>query len=100
MFTLYNIKMILSFKHKGLKLLFEKNDPKKLPAEDIERIENILAVLNRASKLESMNLSSFHLHPLKGNRKGFWAVTVRGNWRVIFKFKEGHTHDVDLIDYH
>jgi len=92
--------MIESFKHKGLKLLFEKEDPKKLPAQDIDRIENILAFLNRAHKPENMDLNSFRLHPLKGNRKGFWSVTVRTNWRIIFRFKDGDAYDVDLIDYH
>ncbi|MGR3317376.1 MAG: type II toxin-antitoxin system RelE/ParE family toxin [Candidatus Anammoxibacter sp.] len=92
--------MIQSFKHKGLKLLFEKNDPKKLSARDIERLENILAFLNRAARPENMGLNSFRLHPLKGNRKGFWSVTVRSNWRVVFRFKDGDAYDVDLIDYH
>ncbi len=42
----------------------------------------------------------FGCHPLKGQMKGFWAVTVRANWRVIFRFAEGHAEDVDYVDYH
>jgi len=66
----------------------------------IEKIENILAVLNRARVPSDTNLPGFRLHPLKGRLKGFWSVTVRANWRVIFRFCDGHVCDVDLIDYH
>ena len=47
-----------------------------------------------------MNLPGFGLHPLKGDLKGIWSVTVRANWRVIFRFKDGNARDVDLTDYH
>jgi proteic killer suppression protein len=47
-----------------------------------------------------MNVFSFRLHPLKGRLKGYWAVTVRANWRIVFRFANGHDHDVDLVDYH
>jgi len=67
----------------------------------IEKIENILAVLmSRARVPSDTNLPGFRLHPLKGRLKGFWSVTVRANWRVIFRFRDGHVCDVDLIDYH
>ena len=92
--------MIQSFRHKGLKRLFENSETKGIRSDHVEKIENILAVLNRARKSEDMNLPGFRLHPLKGDLKGFWSVTVRANWRVIFRFEEGHACDVDLIDYH
>ena len=47
-----------------------------------------------------MNLPGYRLHPLKGDLAGFWSVTVNGNWRVIFRFADGHATDVDLVDYH
>ena len=47
-----------------------------------------------------MNLPGFRLHPLKGDLKGLWAVTVRANWRIVFRMAGGHAADVDLIDYH
>ena len=50
--------------------------------------------------VEDMNLPGFRLHPLKGDLKGFYAVTVRANYRVIFRLEGGHVYDVDLIDYH
>lgn len=66
----------------------------------IEKLENILAVLSRARVPSDASLPGFRLHPLKGRLEGFWSVTVRANWRVIFRFREGHVWDVDLIDYH
>lgn len=92
--------MIQSFKHKGLKLLFEKDNHSKVSAQDVQKLENILAILQRASKPDDMALPGFHLHPLKGRRKGLWAVTVRANWRVVFKIKDGDAYEVDLTDYH
>jgi proteic killer suppression protein len=92
--------MIRNFRHRGLKRLFEKDDAARLPPEDVDRISRILARLNEAVDVQNMDLPGFHLHPLKGNHKGFWSVTVRGNWRVIFRFAEGQALDVDYIDYH
>jgi len=92
--------VIQRFRHKGLKRLFENGETKGIRADQLEKIENILFVLSRARKPEDMDLPGFHLHPLKGDRKGLWAVTVRANWRVTFRFEEGEACDVDLVDYH
>lgn len=92
--------MIESFRHKGLKQLFEKGEAKGIRPDHVEKVENILFVLSRARKPDDMNLPGFRLHRLKGNLKDFWSVTVRANWRVIFRFKEGDPYNVDLIDYH
>lgn len=92
--------MIERFRHKGLKRLFQQGDVKGISPELLEKLENILFVLNRARRPEDMNLPGFGLHRLKGDFKGFWSVTVRANRRVIFRFEEGDAHDVDLIDYH
>ena len=66
----------------------------------LAKVENILAVLNRASRPEDLDLPGFRLHPLKGERAGQWAVTVRANWRIVFRFDGANAADVDLIDYH
>jgi proteic killer suppression protein len=92
--------MIQSFRHKGLKLLFEKGDRRKLQSAYVGKIERILARLEEASEAENMDLPGFKLHPLKGDLAGFWSVTVSANWRVIFRFDDGHASDVNLIDYH
>ena len=92
--------MIENFKHKGLKRLFEDGEAKEIRADLREKVENILAVLNRATGPNDMDLPGFRLHLLKGDRKGIYGVTVRANWRVIFRFEEGHASDVELIDDH
>lgn len=92
--------MIESFRHKGLRLLFEDDDRSKVSAEHVNRLRVILSVLNEVAAIEDIDQPSFHLHALKGDRLGFWAVTVRANWRVVFRFIEGRVTDVDLVDYH
>jgi proteic killer suppression protein len=92
--------MIRSFRHKGLKLLFEKGDRRKVQSKHVDKIERILARLEEASEAAGMDLPGFRLHPLKGDLAGFWSVAVSGNWRVVFRFEGGHAGDVDLIDTH
>ena len=92
--------MIASFKHKGLKRFFEDDDRSKLPPELVDRIALILLALEDATSPDDMNRPSWRLHPLKGDRKGQWAVTVRANWRIVFGFDGGNAIDVDFVDYH
>lgn len=92
--------MILSFRHKGLKRFYEKGDRSRLPAEFVERIQDILTALDTADSLETIDRPSFRLHPLKGPRSGEWAVTVRANWRIVFRFEAPDVVDVNLEDYH
>ena len=92
--------MIDGFKHKGLKRLFEDDDRRKVSADMVEKLRLILHVLEEAKTLEDIDRPSFRLHQLKGDLRGFWAVAVRANWRIIFRFEDEKTFDVDLIDYH
>ncbi|MCP5368669.1 MAG: type II toxin-antitoxin system RelE/ParE family toxin [Hyphomicrobiales bacterium] len=92
--------MIRNFRHKGLKLLFEKGDRRKVSQDHADKIARVLARLDVASEVDHMDLPGFRLHALKGDLAGFWAVTVSGNWRLIFRFNGGHAEDVDLVDYH
>ena len=92
--------MIRGFHHKGLKLLFERDDRRKLPADHTDKIARVLARLEEASAAGDMDLPGFRLHRLKGDLAGFWSVTVSSNWRVIFRFEGGHASDVDLVDHH
>lgn len=92
--------MIRAIRHKGLKRLYEDNDPRGVLSEHTAKLRDILARLDAASAVSDMDLPGFRLHPLKGEWKGFWAVTVRANWRVIFRFAEDEALDVDYIDYH
>lgn len=85
---------------KGLKRLYDEDDPRGVIAEHVEKLRDILARLDAASDTADMDLSGFRLHPLKGELKGYIAVTVRANWRVVFRFSEGHAFDLDYVDYH
>ena len=87
--------MIQGFRHKRLQRLLEKSETKGIRPDHVEKVENILAALNSSSKPDDMDLPGFRLHRLKGDLKGFWAVTVRANWRVIFRFEDGDAWDVD-----
>ena len=92
--------MIRSFRHKGLKRLYENADRRRVSATLADKLERILARLDQASDASAMDLPGYRLHPLKGDLVGFWSVSVSGNWRVIFRIADGHVVDVDLIDYH
>jgi toxin HigB-1 len=92
--------VIESFRHKGLRRLFEDDNPKGVNPDHLRKMKQILAVLHAAQTIEALDLPTFGLHPLKGDLKGFWAVTVRANWRIIFRFADGRASDVDLVDYH
>jgi len=92
--------MIESFRHKGLRQLFEDDTAKGVNAEHVRKLRQIFGVLHAAETVDALRLPTFGLHPLKGELKGFWAVTVRANWRVIFRFQDGKASEVDLVDYH
>jgi toxin HigB-1 len=92
--------MIRSFRHRGLKRLYERGDRGQIRADMLVKVENILAKLDTSNIPEKMDLPGHRLHPLKGDLKGFWAVTVRANWRIIWRFEGEDAVDVDLIDYH
>lgn len=92
--------VIEGFKHKGLRMLFEEDDRRRVKADQIDRLRLILSALDQASDVQDMGQPTFRLHALKGNREGVWAVTVRANWRVTFRFKDGDACDMDLEDYH
>jgi proteic killer suppression protein len=80
--------------------MFELDDVRKVRADQVDRLRLILSVLDQANDVQDMNQPTFRLHRLKGNRKGVWAVTVRANWRMTFRFEDGEAHAVDLEDYH
>ena len=92
--------MIKKIKHKGLRLLYEDDDPRRLSPQLVARVRNRLARLDVATKPEDMSVEGFGLHPLKGPWAGFWAVQVSGNWRIVFRFEDGNPTDVNLTDYH
>jgi proteic killer suppression protein len=92
--------MIRGFRHKGLQQLFEEDNVKGVNPEHVRKIKQILALLDAANSLSGLDLQTYRLHPLKGDLKGFWSMTIRANWRIIFRFDDGNVSDVDLVDYH
>jgi proteic killer suppression protein len=92
--------MIVRFRHKGLERLFTSGDTSGVNAQHVRRLRQILLALNNAANPAAMNLPGLRLHPLRGDRRGQWAVSVSGNWRVIFEFDGQHVTNVDLVDYH
>ena len=92
--------MIESIQHKGLRLLFEDDNPSKLPPHLVERIREILSLLDVADTIEQLNLSGYRLHKLTGDLREFYSVRVSGNYRIIFRFDDGSVFDVDYLDYH
>jgi proteic killer suppression protein len=92
--------MIRSFRHRGLKALYDRRTARRVPPEHLEKLRDIPALLDRSRRPDDMNLPGLRLHPLKGDLKGHWAVWVSGNWRVTFRFEEGSVEDVDYVDYH
>lgn len=92
--------MIKSFRHKGLKALHTKGDAKGVKAEHVSRLLRLLASLEVATEPAGMDRPGNRLHPLKGKEKGFWAVSVSGNWRIIFCFDGSDVELVDYLDYH
>jgi proteic killer suppression protein len=92
--------MIRSFKHRGLKRLFERDDQSGIRSDLLGDVEDILGRLDQATTPQALNLPGYRLHPLKGELRGFWSVTLRANWRIIFRFEGEDALDVELIDYH
>ena len=92
--------MIISFQHKGLKKFYETGSSSGIQTQQVKRLRLILGALDAATEIRDMNFPGSGLHPLKGKYKDFWSLAVSGNWRIIFKFKNGEVELVDYLDYH
>lgn len=92
--------MIVSFRSRALKALYDGTTTGRVAPEHIDKLRDILAALDRSTGPEGMNLPGYQLHPLSGNLKGHYAVSVSSNWRVTFRFENENVVDVDYLDYH
>ena len=90
----------MSFRHRGLEALYDGRRAGRVSPEHVQKLRRILVFLNRSSGPQDMNLPGFRLHQLSDQLRGYYAVSVSGNWRVIFRFEDGHAADVDYLDYH
>ncbi len=92
---------IEGFKSKALKRFMLKDDARGISKAHAKRVREILVLLHGRAPLQALSaVAKYDLHPLKGNRKGLWAVTVSGNLRITFRVDDRNVFDVDLIDYH
>lgn len=92
--------MIASFRHRGLKTLYEGRTARRLAPEHVAKLRDILAALDLSRRPEGIDLPGFRLHALKGPLKGHFTVSLSGNWRVTFRFENNAATDVGNVDYH
>ncbi|MEK7351977.1 MAG: type II toxin-antitoxin system RelE/ParE family toxin [Nitrospirota bacterium] len=94
---------LIKFRHKGLLRLYTEGNAKGVSASQLDKVRKLLVALETALTLEQVGrFPGWKLHPLKGDMKGYWSVTVTGNWRIVFRYHESTNtaSDIDLIDYH
>jgi proteic killer suppression protein len=92
--------MIESFRHKGLRRFYETGSSAGIQPAHKGRLRLQMVALDTATAIEDMDIPGFRLHPLKGDRKGLWAISVSGNWRLTFEFRDGNAYILNYEDYH
>ena len=90
---------VRSFRHIGLKRLYERGEERRVPPNFRGRAKAILALLDQADTIADLNAPGYRLHPLKG-RARCWSMRVSGNWRIVFRIEDREIYEVDLEDYH
>lgn len=94
---------LVRFRHKGLKQLYDDGNAKGVPHAMSDKLRKLLFALETAETMDQLRkFPGWRLHSLKGDREGFWSLTVSGNWRLIFRYDKlaNAASDIDLIDYH
>jgi proteic killer suppression protein len=92
--------VIRGFRHRALKRFFESGDARGLSQKHVAKVRRILARLDAACDLRDLDAPGLRLHPLKGARRGTWALDVDRVWRITFRFDGKDCHDIDYEDYH
>lgn len=92
--------MIRQFRHKGLERFFTRDDTSGINPQFALKLRRMLTALNDSSGPQGMNIPNYRLHPMKGERKGQWAVWISGNWRLVVEFEGQDVVNVELVDYH
>lgn len=92
--------MIMSFRHKGLRRLYETGSTSGVQVAHVKRLRMQLAALDSAQSVDDMDIPGYRLHPLKGALRGRWSIWVSGNWRLTFEFRDGNAYVLDYEDYH
>ena len=92
--------MIKSFKHKGLERFYKSGSTRGIQANHAKKLRMQLAALDTAQTIDDIDIPGYRLHPLNGNRSGFWSISVNGNWRLTFEFSDGNIYILNYEDYH
>jgi len=93
--------MIRSWRNTATRKVWEGGRPNQYRSLDFDAAIDLLLALNAAKTLQDLSpLRSVGLHKLTGDRKGQWAMTVNGPWRVCFAFSKGDAYEVEIVDYH
>jgi proteic killer suppression protein len=93
--------MIRSWRNAATRKVWEGGMPNQFRGVDVDAAIDLLLALNVATSLHDLSpLKSVGLHKLKGDRKGQWAMTVNGPWRICFEFRKGDAYEVEIVDYH
>ena len=93
--------MIRAWANRSSQRFYEQGKSSRFRGLDIDAANELLAVLDAATSLNDLSpLKSVGLHKLTGNRKGQWAMTVNGPWRICFVFRKGDAYNVEIVDYH
>lgn len=98
--TRYALLVIVSFRHKGLELLYREGSKKGVQADHVPKPRRILSLLDVAQGPDDLAIPSFRTHQLKGDLAGHWSIWVNGNWRITFRFVDGDVELIDYQDYH
>lgn len=92
---------IVSFKHKGLRRFFERNDTRGISQSHVKKLRQIFMAIDSAETLDELEtLPGWRLHELHGARIGTWSMVVSGNYRLTFTIEDEQICDIDLEDYH
>ncbi len=92
--------MIRSFRHRGLRRLYERGDRSRINPAIVDKVETALGLMDAAETSKDVDLPGYILHPLTGNLRSFLSIRVSRNWQIIFRFDDEDVYDVDLVDYH
>lgn len=92
--------MIVSWKHKGLRLFYETGSTKGINANHVNRLRRVLLILDSAIHWSDLELPGWRFHRLKGDLVDYWSVSISGNWRIIFRMYDDQVELVDYLDYH
>jgi toxin HigB-1 len=94
---------LVHFRHKDLRRLYENGHARGVPSAMADKLRKLVFAIETAETIEQFGrFLGWRLHPLKGDLKGYWSLTVTGNWRLIFRYDEpmNMASEIDLIDYH